>query len=70
MRIDCTAPRLSGPKKNTIKVKNALSFLNSFANLKRNLINAKIIAITGSSGKTTLKTLLSKVLNNYGHTYH
>ena len=57
-------------KKNTIKVKNALNFLNSFAIIKRNLTNAKIIAITGSSGKTTLKTLLSKVLNNYGHTYH
>ena len=59
-----------GIKKNTIKVNNALSFLNSFANVKRNLTNAKIIAITGSSGKTTLKTLLSKVLNNYGDTYH
>ena len=59
-----------GTKKNTIKVKNALSFLNSFANVKRNLINAKIIAITGSSGKTTLKTLLSKVLKNYGDTYY
>ena len=44
--------------------------LTSFANVKRNLINAKIIAITGSSGKTTLKTLLSKVLKNYGDTYY
>ena len=59
-----------GTKKKIIKVNNALSFLNSFANAKRNLINAKIIAITGSSGKTTLKTLLSKVLKNYGDTYY
>ena len=47
-----------------------LIFLILLLIIKRNLINAKIIAITGSSGKTTLKTLLSKVLNNYGHTYH
>ena len=29
----------------------------------------KVIAVTGSSGKTTLKTLIGKTLNEYGKTY-
>ena len=56
--------------KNIIKVKDGLNFLNSFAIEKRDLTHAKIIAITGSSGKTTLKTLLSKILNKYGNTFY
>ena len=52
-----------------IKVKNTISFLNSFAKLKRENSIAKIIAITGSAGKTSLKNLLSDLLNEYGKTY-
>ena len=53
----------------TIKVKDTLSFLESFSIKKRERTNAKIIAITGSSGKTTAKFLLSKTLNLFGSTY-
>ena len=41
--------------KKIIRVKNPLLFLNRFANLKRKYTLAKIIAVTGSAGKTSLK---------------
>ena len=53
-----------------IKTKNSLNFLNKLAELKRDNSKAKIIAITGSSGKTTLKTFLGKTLSMYGKTYY
>jgi len=56
-------------KNKLIKCPNTNKFLNKLAILKRNNINAKVIAITGSSGKTTLKTLIGKILNEYGKTY-
>ena len=56
-------------KKKLIKCYDTINFLNKLAILKRNHINAKVIAITGSSGKTTLKTLIGKTLNNYGKTF-
>ena len=56
-------------KKKLIKHPNTISFLNRLAILKRSHSNSKIIAITGSSGKTTLKTLLGKILSEYGKTY-
>jgi UDP-N-acetylmuramoyl-tripeptide--D-alanyl-D-alanine ligase len=43
--------------------------LNKLATQKRKYINAKVIAVTGSSGKTTLKTLIGKTLNEYEKTY-
>ena len=52
-----------------IKCKNTINFLNQLAVKKRESSNAKIIAVTGSSGKTTLKTLLGNLLANYGETY-
>ena len=52
-----------------IKCKNTLSFLNKLAIKKRKNSKAKIIAVTGSSGKTTLKTLLGNSLTNYGKTF-
>ena len=59
-------------KKNTnkkvIKVRDPLIFLNKFAKLKRKKISAKIIAITGSAGKTSLKNLLSTLLKKKGDT--
>ena len=60
-------PKLN--KKKLIKCSNTINFLNKLATLKRNSINLKVIAITGSSGKTTLKTTLGKILNEYGKTY-
>ena len=52
-----------------IKCGNTLNFLNQLAAKKRESSNAKIIAVTGSSGKTTLKTLLGNLLTNCGKTY-
>ena len=57
------------PKKFTIKVKNEFNFLNNFAILKRKYSTAKIVAITGSAGKTSLKNLISELLKNFGKTF-
>jgi MurE/MurF fusion protein len=46
-----------------IKVKDPLKFLTKSSELYRKNIKAKIIAITGSCGKTTLKELLGNSLN-------
>ena len=56
-------------KKKLIKHPSTINFLNKLAILKRSNINLKVVAITGSSGKTTLKTLLGKILSEYGKTY-
>tara|TARA_Y100000590_G_scaffold381458_1_gene450648 strand:+ start:5002 stop:7854 length:2853 start_codon:yes stop_codon:yes gene_type:complete len=53
-----------------IKVKNTLSSLHDLARVTRNKSSAKIIGITGSVGKTTLKSLVSFSLKNYGKVYH
>ncbi len=45
-----------------IKVKNTLKFLTNTARIFRKNINTKIIAITGSCGKTSLKELLGNSL--------
>jgi len=55
--------------KKIIKVKNSISFLNLFAKLKRDNSLAKIVAITGSAGKTSLKNLLKDILLNFGQTF-
>tara|TARA_Y100000816_G_scaffold241156_1_gene187906 strand:- start:1757 stop:4600 length:2844 start_codon:yes stop_codon:yes gene_type:complete len=49
--------------KHQIKVKNSLNFLTDSSKIFRKNINVKIIAITGSCGKTTLKELLGKSLS-------
>ena len=56
-------------KKKTIKVKNEILFLNQFAEHKRKNSLAKIIAITGSAGKTSLKDLIKHLLQNFENTY-
>ncbi len=48
--------------KRQIKVKNSLNFLTESSKIFRQNINTKIIAITGSCGKTTLKELLGDSL--------
>ena len=57
-------------QKKLIKVSSAENFLNKFSYKKRNKSKAKIVAITGSAGKTTLKSLLGNVLNKYARTYY
>ena len=57
-------------KNKIIKVKSTFSTLNSLAKVTRENSCAKIIGITGSVGKTTLKNLISFALNNYGKVYH
>ena len=48
--------------KKQIKVIDSLKFLTETSTIFRENIDAKIIAITGSCGKTTLKELLGKTL--------
>ena len=48
--------------KNYIYVENCLDTLQKLANFHRNKIDAKIIGITGSNGKTTSKELINSVL--------
>jgi MurE/MurF fusion protein len=45
-----------------IKVKNSLSFLTKCSSIYRDNINAKVISITGSCGKTTLKEMMGYAL--------
>ena len=47
-----------------IIVKNALDAYHKLANYYRKKINPKVIAITGSSGKTTTKDLVASVLSS------
>ncbi|MDC0952547.1 UDP-N-acetylmuramoyl-L-alanyl-D-glutamate--2,6-diaminopimelate ligase [Pelagibacteraceae bacterium] len=56
-------------KKKLIKVENEIKFLKNFAELKRAYTAAKIIAITGSAGKTSLKNLTKDLLQNFGKTH-
>jgi len=51
-----------------IKVKNSLNFLTNCSKIFRKNLNTKIIAITGSSGKTTLKEMLGSTLKKISKT--
>ena len=55
-------------KNKTLKVKNEVKFLNEFASKKREYTSAKVLAITGSAGKTSLKNLIKDLLQNFGDT--
>ena len=55
--------------KKIIKTKDSILFLNRFAKLKRERTLAKIIAVTGSAGKTSLKNLINDLLQIFGKTY-
>jgi len=50
------------PISKQIKVHNTLSFLTECSSIFRENINAKIISITGSCGKTTLKEMIALTL--------
>ncbi len=54
--------------KKQIKVTDSLKFLTETSTIFRENIDAKIIAITGSCGKTTLKELLGKTLKKISKT--
>ncbi len=49
--------------KNQIRVKNTLKFLTEASSILRENSDSKIIGITGSCGKTSLKELIGKSLN-------
>ena len=55
-------------KNKQIKVKNSLNFLTKTSEVIRENSSSKIIAITGSCGKTSLKEMLKKTLNQFGKT--
>ncbi len=59
---------ISKLKKNSkkIKVKDTLKFLTKISEIVRRNFSSKIIAITGSCGKTSLKELLKQTLNKFG----
>lgn len=46
------------------KVNDTVSFMQEFAKEYRKELSAKVIAITGSNGKTTVKDILSRLLDN------
>jgi len=56
-------------KNQLIVVKNTIEALYLLAQYQRQKTKAKVIAITGSVGKTTTKEMLQLCLNNVGKTY-
>ncbi len=56
------------PSSKQIKVKNTLSFLTKCSSIFRENINTKIISITGSCGKTTLKEMIGFTLKKISKT--
>ena len=58
----------SQKKFNHIKVKDTLQFLTEASSILRENTQSKIIAITGSCGKTSLKELVGKTLNKISKT--
>ena len=54
--------------KKLINVNNTTVFLNRLAHKKRTTSKARIVAITGSAGKTSLKTMLGTLLSSFGST--
>ena len=65
----CVISKKTKKKSKFIHVKNTMKFLNQLAENKRNLSSARFVAVTGSSGKTTVKTMLGNLLNEYSKTY-
>ena len=68
-RLCCFHFKFQKKNKKIIKIDNSISFLSRFARFKRENTSAKIIAITGSAGKTSLKNLIKNLLNNFGKTH-
>ena len=58
----------SYPLSKQIKVENSLKFLTKCSSIFRENINAKIISVTGSCGKTTLKEMIGLTLKKVSNT--
>ena len=56
------------PLSKQIKVENTLNFLTKCSSIFRENINAKIISVTGSCGKTTLKEMIGHILKKVSKT--
>ncbi len=54
--------------KKQVKVRNTLNFLTKCSSIFRDNIHAKIISITGSCGKTTLKEMIGSTLKHISRT--
>jgi len=65
----CAVSKKLKKKTKFITVKNTMYFLNQLAKNIRAFSSAKFIAITGSSGKTTVKTMVGSLLKEYSGTY-
>ena len=65
----CIISKTKKKKSKFIRVKKTMNFLNKLAKNKRDLSSARYIAVTGSSGKTTVKTMLGNLLSKYSKTY-
>ena len=65
----CVISKKLKNKKNYIKVDSTMSFLNRLAKNMRDHSSAKFIAITGSTGKTTVKVLTGNLLKEYSETF-
>ena len=65
----CVVSKKNKKSLKLINVKNTMKFLNQLAKNKRELSSGKFIAVTGSSGKTTVKTMLGSLLQEYSKTY-
>ena len=50
-------------------VKDSLKALNNLANFSRQRYKGKLVAVTGSVGKTSTKEMLAKVLSKFGSTH-
>ena len=57
-------PEIAYKNKRLILVDNSLKSLQELAQYHRKKLETKIIALTGSNGKTTTKELISCVLKN------
>ena len=65
----CIISKKLKKKSKFICVEDTMKFLNQLAKNMRDFSSARFIAVTGSSGKTTVKTLLGNLLNEYSKTY-
>ena len=57
------ADNYSGEDKRVFKVSNTVEFMQKFAKEYREALGLKVIAITGSNGKTTTKDMIYSVLS-------
>ncbi len=64
-----SSKKLKKYKRKIVNVKNEIKFLNQYAKEKRKNSQTKIIAVTGSAGKTSLKNLIKNLLSKFGATH-